>query len=228
MVRIINHLLIIIVLLGISCQHPLQPTEQSTDNTLHADTSFQIRGDHHYLSGYPALAPNGYVNVVVEIPAGTISKWETDKDTGILAWEIVNGEPRKVQYLGYPGNYGMIPKTILPESLGGDGDPLDILVLGPPVERGKVIPCRLIGMLELLDNGEQDDKLIAVLPHSPFHEINNLIELQNRFEGVLEIISLWFQNYKGPGEIEVKRYKDVKEARKILKQAMQHYKKSRT
>ena len=45
-------------------------------------------------------------------------------------------KPREVKYLGYPGNYGMIPRTLLPKELGGDGDPLDVIVLGPAVERG--------------------------------------------------------------------------------------------
>ena len=59
-----------------------------------------------------------------------------------MIWEFKDGKPRIVKYLGYPGNYGMVPKTLLPENLGGDGDPLDVIVLGPQVERGSVIKCK--------------------------------------------------------------------------------------
>ena len=52
----------------------------------------------------------------------------------MVEWEIVNGKPRKVHYLGYPGNYGFIPQTSLSKDRGGDGDPADILLTDPAVE----------------------------------------------------------------------------------------------
>jgi len=67
----------------------------------------------------------GMINAVIEIPSGTVAKWEVEKSNGSLEWEVVNGKNRVVDYLGYPGNYGMIPQTLLPKELGGDGDPLD-------------------------------------------------------------------------------------------------------
>src|SRR5512138_660118 len=69
----------------------------------------------------PALNPDGTVNAVIEIPAGTNAKFETDTATGRIFWEFKKGKPRIVDYPGYPGNYGMVPRT-----LGGDGDPLDV------------------------------------------------------------------------------------------------------
>ena len=51
---------------------------------------------------------------MVEIPAGSNDKWEVDKTSGALYWEQEDGKPRVVQYLAYPGNYGMIPRTSLP------------------------------------------------------------------------------------------------------------------
>jgi len=53
------------------------------------------------------------------------------KPDGIMKWAFEDGKPRVIKYLAYPGNYGMIPRTLLPKELGGDGDPLDIIMLGP-------------------------------------------------------------------------------------------------
>ena len=82
---------------------------------------------------------NGFVNAVVEIPSGTTEKWEVNKASGQVSWEKRNNVGRVVNYLGYPGNYGMIPQTFLNKENGGDGDPLDIVVLGPSLERGAVV-----------------------------------------------------------------------------------------
>ena len=98
---------------------------------------FTLQGHGNILTDYPALNENsGTINVVIEIPAGTAAKWEVDKRDGALRWEIEDGRPRVVRYLGYPGNYGMVPRTLLPEEVGGDGDALDVLVLGPALEHG--------------------------------------------------------------------------------------------
>ncbi|NQX99071.1 MAG: inorganic diphosphatase, partial [Flavobacteriales bacterium] len=123
-----------------------------------------------------------------------------------------------------PGNYGMIPKTILPKKLGGDGDPLDVIVLGPPVNRGTVVKAKLIGVLKLLDNGEQDDKLIAVMTKTPFYNANSLNELDQQFNGVTRILETFFSNYKGPGQMKSLGLADEKEAKKVLKYAIEEYK----
>ncbi|MCK5820516.1 MAG: inorganic diphosphatase [Bacteroidales bacterium] len=156
----------VILYLGISLilTFSLSTCEKSVD-------SLTLIGEKHFVSGYEPLMEDGKIQAVVEIPAGTLDKWEVDKETGYLKWEIRDGKPRVVQYLGYPGNYGMIPRTLLSKESGGDGDPLDVIVLGQPVERGSIVKAQLIGVLKLLDGGEQDDKLIAVLDGSPFSGI---------------------------------------------------------
>ena len=58
------------------------------------------------------------------------------------------GTPRIINYGNYPVNYGMIPKTVLPINLGGDGDPLDAIVLGNPLPRGTVLKAKIIGLLK--------------------------------------------------------------------------------
>jgi len=175
------------------------------------------------LEDYQPRDTTGLVNAVIEIPAGTVDKWELNKTNGQLEWELVNGVPRVVQYIGYPGNYGMIPQTLLDKANGGDGDPLDILVLGPPAERGAVLKCKIIGVLYLSDRGEQDDKLIAVAKDSPLYEVDSIAQLNANYQGITDIITLWFTNYKGPDQVVSTGYGDKSEAEKILQAAISQY-----
>lgn len=170
---------------------------------------------------FPAINNDGTVTAVVEIPAGTNAKWETDPVTGTLAWELKNGLPRMIKYLGYAGNYGMIPRTV-----GGDGDPLDILVIGGPQLRGTVSHVKLIGAIKLDESGNRDDKLIAVLPGSPLDVpgINSITSLDNKFPGIKNIIETWFTNYKGPGAMISLGFAEYDEAKAILDSAVVSYK----
>ena len=217
--------LVIITLM--SCQEQKVIETEVVDNNvdLEIEDPYVFIGDKNFLTGYNAICADGDINVVVEIPTGSIDKWEVNKKTGNMNWDIRDGEPRKIKYLGYPGSYGMIPKTILTKELGGDGDPIDVLVLGPPVERGVVVKAKLIGVLKLLDNGEQDDKLIAVMEGTVFYKVNSLEELNLQFNGVTKIVEIFFSNYKGKGQMESLGFKDEKEALKMLNYAVAEYEK---
>jgi inorganic pyrophosphatase len=163
---------------------------------------------------------DGTVNALIEIPAGTNAKWEATRDYSALAWERRDdGTLRVVQYLAYPANYGMVPGTRLDEATGGDGDPLDILVLGRSRERGALLPVRVIGVLALLDDGEVDDKLLAVPRNGVFSEIETVEQLDERFPGALSILAAWFMHYKGPGRIEVKGYRSAEAAIALIQAA---------
>ncbi|MDP5292562.1 inorganic diphosphatase [Oceanimonas sp. CHS3-5] len=182
------------------------------------------------LMALKAMNEDGTVKAIVEIPAGTSAKWEVSKeDPKAVYWEYKKGKPRVVNYLGYPGNYGAIPGTALPKELGGDGDPLDVIVLGQAVPRGEVVDVRVIGVLKMLDDGEQDDKLIAVLANdSPFAHIETMAQLDEEYAGVSQIIDLWFANYKGPdGGMEGLGFEDAASARKVLDAAAAHFEASR-
>lgn len=159
--------------------------------------AFSFRSSHHLLFDYPSRTNNGLVNAVIEIPAGTTAKWEVDKSSGKLKWEIKNGKYRIVTYLPYIGNYGMVPQTLLPKEEGGDNDPLDIIVLSDSVKRGSVIPVKVIGYFHLIDNDENDYKLIGIQNNSPLSDINSLTDLTKKHPSILTQIELWFLNYKG-------------------------------
>lgn len=209
-------------LLGLALATSAAGAAWGADALLAADDSV-LFGPKNFLTGYSPTSSEGRIHVVVEIPAGTTSKWEVDERDGAIRWEMKSGAPRVVRYLGYPGNYGMVPRTLLPKEAGGDGDPLDVIVLGPALERGAVASARVIGVLKLLDGGEQDDKLIAVLDGTPLAEARDIAQLDARFPGVTTIVETWFVNYKGPGEIESQGYASVAEARAALETAISAY-----
>ncbi len=186
-----------------------------------------LAGRRSWLDGWPARAGGGLVHVVVEIPAGDIDKWEVSKPAGRMRWELRDGEPRRIRYLGYPGNYGMIPRTLLAASAGGDGDPLDVLVLGPAARRGQVIAARPVAVLRLLDRGQQDDKIIAVDPAGPFAAVTDRAAL-DRFVGVSSIVRTFFASYKGPGKMVVKGWGDAADARALVTQAEKMFEAARS
>jgi inorganic pyrophosphatase len=157
------------------------------------------------------------VNAVVEIPSGTTAKFDVDEHHGVLRWarRREDGARREIDYLAYPVNYGMIPRT-----LAADGDPLDVLVLGRGIERAHVTPTRVIGVLKMAHDGTRDDKLIAV-PLEPvlvngFSRLRDLPELDASYPAARQILVLWFSHYWGRGATEVVGWGDAAEARAIL------------
>jgi inorganic pyrophosphatase len=211
-------------LLVAGCDTGVKSNENNQDTAGQTPQSAYFQAsEKHLVADYPTFTPSGNINVVVEIPTGTNAKWEVDKSSGDLQWTFKNGKPRVVAYLSYPGNYGMIPGTSLPKGLGGDGDPLDVLIIGNSLPRGTIIEARPIGVLKLLDNGEQDDKIIAVLPDSIMGGISSMEDLDREFNGISDIIEIWFSNYKGPGEAETNGFGSAEEARKIIGYASDAY-----
>ncbi len=124
-----------------------------------------IRSPKDFLRDYPAQAGDDSVNAVVEISSGTNEKWEVKLD-GVMRWDLKDGTVRIVRHLGYPGNYCIVPRAILGKEIGGDGDPLDVVVLGPSRPRGTPGPhCRRHPADRCR---EKDDKLLAVPVHDPW------------------------------------------------------------
>ena len=177
----------------------------------------------NYITDYKPTNKDGSINVVVEITAGTNEKWEVSKPDGKLKLNYKKGKPRIIKYLGYPGNYGMIPGTLLSKLTGGDGDPLDVITIGSPIKRGEVVKGKVIGVLKFNDKGEKDDKLLAVIPRTAFYEVDNITQLDESFPGVTLIIKNWFLYYKGSGKMVFKGFGSEEEAKKILNAAINEY-----
>lgn len=179
----------------------------------------------HFLDDLPAFGADSLLQVVVEIPAGTNEKWEVNKTTGQLEWQKISEDSmRVVDYLPYPANYGFIPQTYLPKEAGGDGDPVDIFVLGPSVPRGTILQVHLIGIIHMEDAGESDSKLVAVRDGEAVMKVRSLSEMLQHYPGALDILKIWLQHYKGYGQVEVREIGNHEDAWNYLYEAHEAYK----
>jgi inorganic pyrophosphatase len=178
----------------------------------------------HHLHDIPAYREDSFVNAVIEIPAGTNQKWEVNKVNGQIEWEQVNPDSsRVIDYLAYPANYGFVPQTLLPKANGGDGDPVDVFVLGPAITRGAIVGVRIVGIIHMLDDDEMDSKLLAVSAENEGLHAETFQMLVSNYPGVLEILQIWLSNYKGPGRIEILSVQDEQLAIRYLEKAHNDY-----
>lgn len=174
----------------------------------------------------PYKTTDGQYQAVIEIPAGTLEKWQTDAATGVFYHDVKGGKPRVIDFLPYPFNYGFIPQTLLPKEQGGDGDPTDVLVLSPARQRGAICPVRIVGALKLMERGENDTKILALeADEGPFQDVNDMVDLFLRYPGALEILRLWFEGYKGPGTFLFGGYATRQEAVSLIELAHNNWKK---
>ena len=156
-----------------------------------------LKGEKHFLTDYDPHNLDGTINAVIENPAGTTAVYRVNARTGMIELEQQNGAPRYLQYLGYPCNYGTIPRTLLSRAKGGDGNPVGVCVLGPAVPTGSVVRTRPLGVLSLVSGGKLDSKIILVLDKSPFAVCNSVEDLDSKFPGVTTILKTWFTSYQG-------------------------------
>jgi inorganic pyrophosphatase len=189
-----------------------------------------LRGERNFITGYDTANADGTYNMVVEIPTGTSEKWEICKDASLaqpgafpgctaagreMVHEVRDGKRRLVTHLGYPGNYGSLPKT-----LAADGDPLDVIAVGPAAARGSVIPVKVVGVIKCLDGGEQDDKLVAITAHSPLYAaVSTAADLNAVAPGAADIIHRWFESYKPAGTMACAPMSDEAEAIALIQAA---------
>ena len=187
---------------------------------------YTIKGPEHFNTGYEPGDSDGNANVVIEIPKGTKGKWEVSLEDGTIIWEFKKGKPRKVTYKGgYVANYGSIPQTAMPKALGGDGEPIDVVVIGAQIPRGEVVKAKLIGVLNLMEEDEFDGKLIAVKKGSPEYEVSSVAELNKKHGNVVDEVAEWFENYKGPDAgLKIKSIGDAEEAMELMVASIEAYK----
>src|SRR5436190_7049754 len=164
----------------------------------------------HYGEDAPAI-----VNGLIEISQGSRAKYEIDKTTGLLKLDRVI-----YSSFHYPVNYGFIPQT-----LGEDGDPLDILVMcSESIQPLCLVHATVIGNMQMIDNGEKDDKIIAVATEDPtVNHFTNVNELPKHFIAVLKN---YFENYKVLENkvVEIDEFQDKESAYKVIHAAIEHYK----
>jgi inorganic pyrophosphatase len=129
------------------------------------------------------------INVVIEIRRGEgQNKYEFDKKTGRLTLDRVNATT-----LRYPADYGYVPNTLC-----DDGDPLDVLlVIDESVPHGTVVPARAIGVLNMVDDGEGDEKLICVPAHDVTQDhVKEVSDLGPQFTRTVEHFYSHYKDWK--------------------------------
>ena len=163
------------------------------------------------------------INAIVEIPAGTLEKWEVTKDGDQIIQKIENNKIRTIDYLAYPFNYGFIPQTLLPIEDGGDGDQLDIIIIGATVTRGSILKVKPVGTLIVVDNNEIDSKIISLaINNLEISRLNSIDDLEKNYLGLFEIIKIWIENYKGE-VVEIKNVLGKKATKRYINKYHQKF-----
>ena len=164
----------------------------------------------------PGDYENGELNVVIEIPTGSNHKIEWDREHACFMLDRV--EPMA---FAKPCNYGFIPQTI-----DEDGDELDVLMItDQPLTTGIWMQGKILGVMEFVDDGEVDDKIICV----PADDRNNgdcYQTLEDLPKRTLEQIEFHFNHYKDlkkPGTTKVKGFHGIEEAKKVIAAAIARF-----
>lgn len=163
---------------------------------------------------YGENAPNK-VNAIIEISQGSRCKYEIDKASGLLKLDRVI-----FSSFYYPINYGFIPQTY-----GGDKDPLDILVItSVAIQPLTLVEAKVIGVMQMIDSGDADDKIIAVAANDPsVNHLNNIEELPQHF---FNEIRNFFEEYKKleNKKVIVEDFGNKEKALTIIQEAIDFYK----
>lgn len=159
------------------------------------------------------------VNAVVEIPLGSVNKYEYDKKLRVFRLDRTLYSP-----VHYPGDYGFIPGT-----LALDGDPLDVLVLvDAPSFPGCVMEVRPIGMLRMVDQGQRDSKILAVTSSDPtYAEVKNY---EGVYTHILKEIEHFFTIYKSleGKRVQTMGWESSKEAHKVIENCRKRFEEKQT
>ena len=160
------------------------------------------------------ISPEEFM-VVIEIPKGSKTKYELDKQTGLLMLDRILHTSTH-----YPANYGFIPKTY-----ADDYDPLDVLVLcSERIFPMTLIKCYPIGVMSMLDNGRSDEKIIAIPTNDPSY--NSYTDISQLPKHIFEEMKHFFTVYKAleNKETAVEEVQGVEVALDIVSAAIESYK----
>jgi inorganic pyrophosphatase len=157
------------------------------------------------------------INVIIEVPRGSSNKYEIDKETGIIALDRVNHTAQPM-----PFDYGFIPQT-----LWDDGDAIDVVLLTTyPLLPGILARVRPVAIMNMIDSGDADDKIIAVPKDDPrFSHIKDLTDVNPH---TLKEIEHFYSTYKKlqNKEVSVSGFKGASEAVKAFERGQKLYKES--
>ncbi len=159
------------------------------------------------------IKPQDFI-CVIEIPKGSRKKYELDKETGYIRLDRILHTSTH-----YPANYGFIPRTF-----GDDGDPLDVLLLcAEPIEPMCLVRAYPIGMISMVDNGRNDEKIIAIPFDDPNYNMYTSIDQLPKH--IFEEMRHFFQVYKNLENktTAVKEVSDQEEAVRVISAAIEHY-----
>lgn len=165
-------------------------------------------------ASYGDKAPQ-IVNAMIEIPQGSRTKYEIDKETGLLKLDRVI-----YSSFHYPVNYGFIPQT-----LGYDNDPLDILVLcSQPIQALCLVQATVIGNMQMIDSGEKDDKIIAVATKDP--SVNHITSMEELPKHFISELRNYFEQYKvlENKQVQIEEFQNKETAYGIINEAINFYK----
>lgn len=209
---VLSFLTCIFILISVSQQTDESLLSQPDLVMLNSELFFEQRGgiispwhDIDLQLSFDSEVGSLFANMVVEIPKGTTEKMEVDTTSDFNPIKQDTDENGALRFLSKPSawNYGMLSQTFAdpsrlfedPKLIGlfqGDGDPLDVVELGSrPLERGEIVPVRILGALALIDQGELDWKILAIATDN---QASNE-ELHIPAETV-EQIRDWFRTYK--------------------------------
>lgn len=168
------------------------------------------------LSRIPAQPKLGVINVLIEIAAGSKNKYEFDKDLQAFALDRV-----LYSSVQYPYDYGFVPNT-----LADDGDPLDgMVMIDEPTFPGCVIASRPIGMLEMIDGGDRDEKILCVPDNDPrFAQVKSLKDVApHRLDEIAE----FFKTYKNLQKkaVQILGWQDVDKVQALVDECIRAAKK---
>jgi inorganic pyrophosphatase len=156
------------------------------------------------------------INVIIEIPKGSANKYEVDKETGLIKLDRANYSSAP-----YPFDYGFAPQT-----LWDDGDPLDVVVLTTsPLHPGILVAVRPVAVMDMVDGGESDYKIIAVpVEDKRWDDVQDLADVNKHS---LKELQHFFETYKAlkgkPAPVEIKGVYDKAAALEAVKKSVSLY-----
>ncbi|MCX6819972.1 MAG: inorganic diphosphatase [Candidatus Adlerbacteria bacterium] len=157
------------------------------------------------------------INVIIEVPKGSHNKYEIDKETGLIALDRANYSDA-----AFPYDYGFVPQT-----LWDDGDALDVIVMTTyPLNVGILVAVRPVGVIEMIDSGDSDFKVIAVpVNDKRWEDVQDVGDLNKHTVKEIQHFLETYKLLKGkPAPVEIKGIKGKAEAMEAVTRSVQLYK----